>query len=108
MNEIFGWFMAGMAGMALGALFFGGLWWTVRSSASSPYPGLLIFVSLLLRVGITLTGFYLIAGEHWHLLIACLLGFVVARIIIVRFISPWLEHYTARHHEMLLEINHEP
>ena len=108
MNDIIGWFVAGMAGMALGFIFFVGLWWTVRSSVSSPRPGVLMFVSLLLRVGITLVGFYLVAGGHWYPLVACLLGFVLARVIIIRFIAPWLEHYTAPHHHMVLEINHEP
>jgi F1F0 ATPase subunit 2 len=108
MNDIIGGVAAGLAGMALGGFFFGGLWWTVRSSVSSPRPGLLIFVSLLLRLGMTLAGFYLVAGGHWQPLVACLLGFVVARVIIVRFITPRFEHHSARHHDMLLEITHEP
>jgi len=107
MNNIIGWFVAGMAGMALGVVFFVGLWGTVRLSVSSPYPGLLIFISLFLRVGIALVGFYLVAGGRWYPLLACLLGFVVARVMIIRFIAPWLDHYTARHHDMVLEINHE-
>ena len=111
MNANSEWVMAGMAamaGMALGGFFFGGLWWTVRSSVTSPRPGLLILVSLLLRVGITLTGFYLVAGGHWSPLVACLLGFVFARVIIIKFMAPRLEHHLPRHHDMALEINHEP
>lgn len=108
MNDIMGWFVAGVAGMALGAFFYGGLWWTVRSSVSSTRPGRLVFVSLLLRLGVTLAGFYLVAGSHWQPLIACLLGFVIARVIIVRFLAPRLEHHTARHHTTVPEVTHAP
>lgn len=108
MNDQAGWFVAGVSGMALGAFFFGGLWWTVRASVSSPRPGLLVFVSLLLRLGVTLAGFYLVAGGHWQRLIACLLGFVVARVIIVRYLAPRLKHRTARHHDKVPETTHAP
>ena len=42
----------------LGALFFGGLWWTVRKGVSSTQPALWFFGSLLLRTSIALAGFY--------------------------------------------------
>ena len=69
MNELAGWVEAvvsGVAGMALGAFFFGGLWWTVKASVDAARPGLLVFVSLLVRMGITLAGFYLVAGGDWQ------------------------------------------
>ena len=108
MNDIVGWIMAGVAGMALGAFFFGGLWWTVRSSFSSPRPGLLVFVSLLLRLGIALAGFFLVADGHWQPLIACLLGFIVARVIIVRLPAPRHERHPRRQHATEPEITHAP
>jgi F1F0 ATPase subunit 2 len=103
MSDIIGWIAVGVAGMALGAFFFGGLWWTVKSSVSSPRPGLLVFASLLLRLGITLAGFYLVADDHWQPLVACLLGFVVARVVIVQFLAPWLEQRVT-----VPEITHAP
>ena len=39
-------------GLVLGAVFFGGLWWTVRKGVSSKQPALWFLGSLLLRTGI--------------------------------------------------------
>lgn len=69
-------------GALLGAFFFGGLWWTVRKSLASPRPALWILGSLLLRMGITLAGFYWVGGGHWERLLLCLLGFLAARLLI--------------------------
>jgi len=38
----------------------------------------------LLRTGVVMLGFYFILGENWQRLLAGLLGFVIARIIITR------------------------
>ena len=74
-----------LAGMVLGGLFFGGLWWTVQKGVSSPRPGLWFFVSLVLRTSTVLIGFYFIAADHWQRLLLCLLGFVLARMIMTYF-----------------------
>lgn len=84
MNEMLTLLLAWGAGAALGALFFGGLWWTVRKSVSSPRPALWFFGSFLLRTSLTLAGFYGVAGSHWQRLLACLVGFVMARLIILQ------------------------
>jgi F1F0 ATPase subunit 2 len=73
-----------VTGVVLGAMFFGGLWWTVRKSVSSKQPALLFFGSLLLRTSIALTVFYFIARGHWERLLVCLLGFIIARLIMTR------------------------
>src|SRR5512135_767773 len=73
-----------LAGMLLGAIYFGGLWWTVRKGLASPRPAQWFIVSLLLRLGLTLLGFYFVAGDDWKKLLACLLGFVIARVIVIR------------------------
>jgi F1F0 ATPase subunit 2 len=67
------------AGAGLGAIFFGGLWWTVRKGAASPQPALWFLGSMLLRMGLALAGFYFVSGGHWERLLLCLLGFVMAR-----------------------------
>ena len=72
------------AGLVLGAIFFGGLWWTVRKGSSSQQPALWFFCSLLLRTSTALVGFYLVACGHWERLLVCLLGFVMARHIVIR------------------------
>ena len=88
MNETLTLVMAGLAGLALGAFFFGGLWWTVRRGASARQPALWFAGSLLLRFGTTLAGFYFIGRGHWQRLVACLLGFVVARLIVFWLTRP--------------------
>jgi len=71
-------------GVLLGAIFFGGLWWTVRKGLSSRRPALWFLSSQLLRTSVTLTGFYLIAGGRWERLMACLVGFISARFVVAR------------------------
>jgi F1F0 ATPase subunit 2 len=72
------------AGVALGAIFFGGLWWTIRKGVSSQIPGILFAGSLLLRTTITVGGFYLVSRGDWRKLLACLLGFLAARLFVTR------------------------
>ena len=92
MNETLSLMLALVAGVLLGVMFFGGLWWTVRKGVSSKQPALWFFGSLLLRMGIALAGFYFVSGGHWYRLLACLLGFVIARFIVTRFTGPPVEH----------------
>ena len=70
------------AGLILGTFFFGGLWWTVIRAVSSQRPALWFFGSLLLRMSITLLGFYFIARDDWERWLLCVLGFVLARLLI--------------------------
>lgn len=77
--------LALIAGMALGIFFFGGLWWTVRHGLSMRFPALLFPASLLLRLGVTVVGFYLVADGDWQRLIACLVGFMLARWLVSRW-----------------------
>ncbi|MEP7294928.1 MAG: ATP synthase subunit I [Burkholderiales bacterium] len=71
--------MAVLAGVALGLMFYAGLWWTVCRAATFRWPGLSMLASLLLRMSVTLGGFYLVAGGDWARLLLCLAGFVLAR-----------------------------
>jgi F1F0 ATPase subunit 2 len=82
MNETLMEVLAWLAGGALGAIFFGGLWWTVRAGVSSKNPALWFFGSLLLRMSITMIGFYFVGRGNWKRLLLCLLGFVVARLAV--------------------------
>ena len=72
------------AGLILGAFFFGGLWWTVIWGVSSQRLALWFFGSMVLRMSITLAGFYFIAREDWERWLLCVLGFVLARLLIQR------------------------
>jgi len=84
MNETLSLALALATGASLGAIFFGGLWWTIRMGFRSKRPGLWFFVSLLLRTSLTLAGFYVVARGHWENPLACLVGFVMARLIVMR------------------------
>ena len=70
------------AGLLLGVIFFGGLWWTVRRGVASERPAFWFFGSLLLRMSIALAGFYFVSGGHWERLLLCLVGFIVARLVV--------------------------
>ena len=82
MNEVVLLAPAFAAGVLLGAVFFGGLWWTVTRGVSSQQPALWFFSSMLLRTTVTLAGFYFVGREHWERWLLCLLGFVLARLIV--------------------------
>jgi F1F0 ATPase subunit 2 len=93
MDELLILFLALMAGVLLGAMFFGGLWWTVQKGISSKQPAIWFSGSLLLRMSIVLAGFYFVSGGHWERLLMCLLGFVIARFIVTRLTGPPVEHH---------------
>jgi F1F0 ATPase subunit 2 len=78
------WALAAMAGMLLGGVFYGGLWWTVQKGVSSPRPAIWFLGSFLLRTGIVLAGFYFVSGGRGDRLLACLLGFILARVVVTR------------------------
>jgi F1F0 ATPase subunit 2 len=91
MNEFLSLALALAAGVLLGAIYFGGLWWTVRKGVSSQRPALWFFGSLLLRMSITLAGFYFVGREDWERWLLCLLGFVLARLV-----ARWLTRSSGR------------
>ncbi len=84
MNEALILALAWLAGGGLGAIFFGGLWWTVRRGISSPRPQLWFLGSMLLRMSIVLVGFYFVGRGQWQRLLLCLIGFVMVRLIVMR------------------------
>ncbi len=88
MREVLWLIPAGAAGFLLGAMFFGGLWWTVRKGLSSPRPALWFLGSLLLRMSLALAGVYLVSAGHLQRLLLCLFGFVLARLAVTRWIRP--------------------
>jgi F1F0 ATPase subunit 2 len=82
MNEPQSLVAAFVAGVVLGALFFGGLWWTVRKGLSSPRPALWFLGSALARMSVALLGFYVVGGEHWQRWLLCLVGFILSRSLV--------------------------
>jgi len=84
MNETVILMLAWLAGGFLGALFFGGLWWTVRKGVSAEKPARWFLGSLLLRMSIALAGLYFVSNGHLDRLLACLLGFFIARLVVIQ------------------------
>jgi len=70
------------AGMLLGAIFFGGLWWTVQKITGSDSPYLVSIASFFVRAAVVLAGFYFLLQADWSYLLAALAGFIIARIIL--------------------------
>lgn len=84
MNELLHLITALAAGILLGGLFFGGLWWTVRRALVSKTPAIWFLTSMFLRTAIVLAGLYFVARGSWQRMAVCLLGFIIIRSIIVR------------------------
>lgn len=79
--------MALAAGGGLGAFFFGGLWWTVQKGTVSRHPALWFLGSLVIRTAVVLAGFYYVSDRHWERMLACLLGFIIARAVVTRLVG---------------------
>jgi F1F0 ATPase subunit 2 len=88
MSETANLMLALLAGCLLGAMFFGGLWWTVRRGLSAKHPAFWLFGSVMLRMSATLAGFYFVGRGDWMRLVACLVGFLLARIAVMRVTPP--------------------
>ncbi len=76
--------LAALAGVVLGVLFFGGLWWTVRQAFDSARPALWVGGSLLLRVTCVAAGFVAVSAGDWRRSLSCLLGFWAGRWLVLR------------------------
>lgn len=83
MNEVILIALAFVAGIALGFFFFGGLWWTVKIATNSKIPALWFLGSLVLRLTLVLTGFYLIGVGDLFRLLSCFAGFFIARFLVL-------------------------
>ena len=86
-----------LIGVLLGAVFFGGLWWTVQRAMSSDRVALWLFGSLFLRTAIVLGGFYLACGDDWQRWLGALIGFGLARVVVTRIIRPGTETAEGHH-----------
>ena len=104
MNNVLFLVLALVAGLVLGAIFFGGLWWTVRKGVLSKSPAFWFIGSLLVRMSVVLAGFYWVGRGDWLRLVACLLGFVIARFAVMRTTRTIIEE----RHPMVKEADHAP
>ena len=73
------------AGVLLGLIFFGGLWWTILRGVESPRPALWFFGGFLLRMVFLLAAFYYLSGGNWIRLILLGAGILLARSLVLRW-----------------------
>ena len=83
MNSTLIWILAVAAGLGLGIIFYGGLWWTVRRGITAREPALWFVGSLVLRLALVAAGFYLVGDSQLPRLLACLAGFIIARVVVL-------------------------
>jgi F1F0 ATPase subunit 2 len=88
-----------VAGLGLGILFFGGLWWTIRKGVTCKQPALWFSGSLILRFTVVVGGFYLIGNSHYERLLLSLIGFTIAGLAVTWF--------TRNRRELQVEPNQE-
>lgn len=69
-----------IAGGALGAFFFGGLWWTVARGRYVLWSAVVFLVSRVVRTSVVLVAFYVVSSGHASRMVAALLGFTVASV----------------------------
>ncbi len=103
MSDVLYILFAFIAGLALGTLFFGGLWFTVKKAVHARIPALWIIGGFVTRTGMALTGFYVVSQGDWQPLLVCLLGFVAARIIVVQI----TKRIDQKRMSIKMEMNHE-
>lgn len=84
MHELTMWMVAALAGIALGLIFYGGLWWTVRKGVDSQQPALWFLGSLLARMAVVAGGLVLVGGGDWRRVLLCLLGMAIGRVAVTR------------------------
>lgn len=76
------------AGFLLGLFYFCSLWITVRQLPSTQLPIRLFVGSFLGRTVITVLGFYIIMSGHWERALVSLLGFLLARMVLINRWGP--------------------
>ena len=79
---------AACGGLLAGAFFFGGLWIQIRRLPTAKHPGLWMAGGAILRFAVALGVFFLVGRGHLDRMLACLAGFVVARLLVTRFTRP--------------------
>ena len=83
-NNIFMLLLAATGGGLLGVFYFAGLRWTLRKSITSQWAALWFSFSFLLRSSVCLYGIYWIGANDAVRILACLGGFIVARMIVMK------------------------
>jgi F1F0 ATPase subunit 2 len=83
-NNLFLLLLASIGGGFLGVFYFAGLRWTLRKSIDSRSAALWFSLSFLLRSGVCIFGIYWLGANDVLRILACLGGFIVARMIVLK------------------------
>ena len=76
-----------LIGAVLGCCFFYTLWFTVKKGINATNPALWFLGSILVRMGTAITVFYWVGNNDIWRLAACLVGFVIGRILMTKVIN---------------------
>ncbi|MFH5836452.1 ATP synthase subunit I [Proteiniclasticum sp. C24MP] len=76
--------LAFIVGALLGAVFFGGLYLTVRKLNSIKHPALFMMLSLILRLVILAGGIYLIMDGEIKNLLSAMAGILIVRFVMIQ------------------------
>ena len=76
-----------MSGILLGLFYFGGLWWTIGRMGRTENPMSFYLVSLAVRLAILLLSFFFFLNVGVFHLIVAFVGFMIARLSLVRWIG---------------------
>jgi F1F0 ATPase subunit 2 len=87
---------AWVAGTGLGLFYFGGLWFTVQRLPTCRWPAPLVLASFVGRTAVVVVGFYFVMGGRWERVLACLVGFIVVRLVLVSRLRAELASDTPR------------
>jgi len=80
--------LSAAGGAALGVLFYGGLWLTVRALADSRSPWLLTLASLVARMAVVVGVFVpAVRSGGWQPAVGLLAGLIAARVLLVRVLG---------------------
>jgi F1F0 ATPase subunit 2 len=102
MNDLLVYCLVIFAGLFLGFFFFGGLWWSTKKAISSKHPFLWFTGSLFIRMSVTILTIYFVSRNHWEKMLLCLLGFIIARVIVIKLTKNFLPS-----NSMVKEVNYE-
>jgi F1F0 ATPase subunit 2 len=73
-----------LGGFALGLFFFGSLWFSTNKLLHSRHPVLWMLGGFVVRLAIVMPSLYWLSGAQWQGLVVCLVGFIIARVAVIR------------------------
>lgn len=85
-NSVLHYILLIFAGLFLGTLFYGGLWFTVKKCVKTKFSSMLFLISMLLRTLIVAGGFCFLSSGNIYNLLFCFSGFFITRLLFRIFI----------------------